>query len=72
MYLERIKNSIDTIIYCHNNRFGGECEQMFLLKPTFRARAIVNYKRENLKDWKLIQQRVRESIKPYIINQNEY
>lgn len=62
------QGNIVTIIYCHDDRFGGGCEQRFLLTPDLKARAIVNYQRVHLKDWRLIQQRVSESIQPYIIN----
>lgn len=62
------KNNVTTVIYCHDDRFGGSCEQRFLLIPGLKARAIVNYQRVHLRDWRLIQQRVSESIQPYIIN----
>jgi len=61
-------NNVTTVIYCYDSTFGGGCEQEFLLLPTLKTRAIVNYQRIHLRDWKLIQQRVSESIQPYIIN----
>jgi len=67
VYLDE-KNNVTTVVDCHDDRFGGSCEQRFLLIPDLKARAIVNYKRVHLRDWRLIQQRVSESIQPYIIN----
>lgn len=65
-------NNVTTVLFCHDNKFGGRCKQTFLLTPEIKARAIVNYQRIHLKDWQLIQQRVRESIQPYIIDQKQH
>ncbi|MFC3903266.1 hypothetical protein SAMN05421749_10240 [Acinetobacter marinus] len=71
LYVYKDENgNVITIMYCHSNKFGGGCEQRFLFLPELkaRARAIVIYKRVNLKDWQLIQTRVREALQPYILD----
>lgn len=68
MYVHKNENNdVTTVISCTNGR-SQRCEQRFLLLPELKAKAVVHYNRINLKDWRLIQQRVSESIQPYIIN----
>jgi len=68
MYVHKNENNnVTTVISCTNGR-SQMCEQRFLLLPDFKAKAVVRYSRINLRDWRMIQQRVSESIPPYIIN----
>lgn len=59
---------VTAVIYCANLARRPNCEHNFLLLPDFKAKVVVRYRRSNLKDWQLIQSRVKPVLQQYVVN----
>ncbi|TCB33796.1 hypothetical protein E0H82_12835 [Acinetobacter sp. ANC 4910] len=67
IYVDKSQSSRTTIIHCRNHPLTKICEQSFIMEPDMKVFVQASFSRNHLKDWRLIQEKVKKNILSFVV-----